>query len=249
MDQGTDIKSVLSKIAKLRALAKNNTSANEAAAAAAAADRLMQEHRIAEAQIESESGPACESIESIDALVSGKRSAWKERILSTLARNYECVFYMSNGRSLDNGKLSKKITYKVVGRKSDLDLVEYMYAWITSELERICKINHRGQGLSIALAFYEGAAEGLATALRQAKEASKVQATSSALVVLEKRQDQARAWVRDNVGHLRGSKSLSGSRSKNSDAYVNGYNTGMNLSAPKGISGQASSVRMLGKTS
>lgn len=74
-----------------------------------------------------------------------------------------------------------------------------------------------------------------------AKEASKVQATSSALVVLEKRKEQARDWIQSNVGRLGKAKSLAGSRAAGSDAWHDGYKTGLTLNAPKGMSGQASS--------
>lgn len=241
MDQNVNLQAVIAKVAKLRALAKNNSSANEAQAAAAAADRLIQEYRIAEAQIESESGPKEEGLESKEALSVGKRSVWKERILGALVNNYECMWYISNSYVHENGKASKKISYKVVGRKSDIELVEYMYAWIVGELERLCKANHKGKGLSVALSFYEGAAAGFHKALLDAKEASKVQATSSALVVLEKRKEQARDWIQSNVGRLGKAKSLAGSRAAGSDAWHDGYKAGLTLNAPKGMSGQASS--------
>jgi len=237
-ETSANLQAIIAKVAKLRALAKNNSSVHEAQAAAADADKLIQEHRIVEAQIESDEKSEESGIEAKDAFSAGKRSLWKEIILGSLVRSYECSWYISiSNEMVSPGKYAKRLSYRLVGRKDDIELVEYMYGWIVSELERICKIHHKGKGLGAAMAFYEGAATGFAQALKKAKEESRQQAASTALVRLEQREEQARTWVRQNVGTLKSVGALAGSRSKGSEAWHHGYQTGQSMNAPNAMNG------------
>jgi len=88
---------VIAKIQKLRALSANNTSIHEAASAAAMADKLIQEHRLAEAELEVIQGANAphDAIEECDMHTRGRRSAWHENILRTLVTCYNCTWYMS----------------------------------------------------------------------------------------------------------------------------------------------------------
>lgn len=88
---------VIEKIKKLRALAQS-TNAHEAANAAAAAERLLQEHRLSEAELEANDvetvGGAEEDAAPVDTL-GEKITRWKDLLLAALCRGHGCSWYFS----------------------------------------------------------------------------------------------------------------------------------------------------------
>jgi len=182
------IEAVLQKVRRLRALA-TSSNVHEAAAAAAAADRLIQEHRLSEAELESAGGP-CEAIgEDATPLetFAGRVTQWKSLLGNVLAKHYGCASYLDQ-----HGCTT---TVRIIGRPSDIVAVRDMYAWLTLEIERLAAANARGRAGKNA--YRLGAVMGISRGLRQSRATTpetKAPAGSTAMV-LEARTAEADRWM------------------------------------------------------
>src|SRR2546421_209940 len=118
---------VIEKVRKLRALATSQN-AHEAAAAAAAADKLIQEHRLSEAEL--------------------------------------------------HAHAPGQVVLRIYGTPSDIEIVRYMYAWLTTEAERL--VNHASvKGRTGRNSWFIGFVTGVREQLHAAKQATDVAATKA----------------------------------------------------------------------
>jgi hypothetical protein len=161
---------IIEKVKKLRQLAQSSN-ANEAANAAAAAERLIQEHRIAEAELESETEESVTPI--TDYLVEPGTSAisWRAQLISALCKGYSCAVWQSSKRV--EGTYRTKLAWGVVGAPDDVATVKYQYAFLTIEIIRLAaehpiklkgKREFNGAGPGTVVAHVASVAEYLALA-------------------------------------------------------------------------------------
>lgn len=170
---------ILDKIRKLRALA-TSSNVHEAAAAARAAERLIQEHEIAEAELLEERD---EPVESEQVATFGSRiPAWRSYLLSSLAQQYGCS-YVRLVRRL--GRTEQ--VYRAFGRRADLATLIYQYAFFVLEIDRLATAHARGKSRTWGRSFRLGAVVAIAQALRAARDEVRASASSSALVALDRR--------------------------------------------------------------
>ena len=173
---------VIAKVQKLRALA-TSSNANEAAAAAAAADKLIQEHRLSEAEIEASADVPFElPDEDPGPLLQQKsRQMWKWHLGSVISDHYDVAHY----------RMSKwdGHAFKMIGRPSDVATVRYMHAWLTAEIERLARPLLREMKASFCL----GAVLGIRDQLIASKKTATAAASEGAAIVLASRSEQADA--------------------------------------------------------
>lgn len=183
---------VIERVKKLLALSKSDN-ANEAAAAMAVAQRLMSEHQIAEAELET-----CEPDEraqvEVDPLdVGGVTLAyWKGSLGCGLAKIHGCRAWTTRG------KTGAKVLV-IVGRPSDVATVRYLYAWLVLETERLAQRNAMGGGRSYADSYRKGCVAGILAAMRQADSEVRATATGSALMRLDARRAECEALLPENL--------------------------------------------------
>ncbi len=122
---------ILDRVRKLLQLAQSDN-VNEAANAAAQAQALMSKHAIETASLET---PAIKDEQiaehEIQATEKTKKEAWKSSLSVALCEVNNLKYY--NYRSRGGFK------YMCIGRDSDVQIVRYMFAYLTSEIERLCK--------------------------------------------------------------------------------------------------------------
>jgi hypothetical protein len=216
------IDEVIEKVRKLRKLAGSDN-VNEAAAAAAAADRLIQEHGLAEAQLEAE-GQAEGEAPAEDATPGttwyGQTVTWQLNLISGLARHYGCSSYLITVcNETEAGVYKHGRAYKMIGRPSDVASVRYMYAWLVAEIEGLAQKN-TGNGRAWLNSFRIGCVVGVVEAMRAEKRAvidqARAAGASAAIVLVENRLAEAKA-VRDakhpdlkSSGNRRGPSDLGG---------------------------------------
>ncbi len=181
--------SIIEKIRKLLALSKS-TNANEAAAAAAKAQRLMTEHQIAEAELESgeQHERATLADDPIDTF-GWQTPQWKERLCGSLVQLNGCMCWKLS--RWERGTRVRKV--QIVGRPSDVATVRYLYAWLTAEIERLAQRNTKGRGRDYANSYRMGAVVGCVSAMQAADRQARQTAPSAALVRLDAREEEARA--------------------------------------------------------
>lgn len=216
------IEAVLKKVRGLRALA-TSSNVNEAAAAAAAADRLIQEHRLSEAELESAGGP-CEAIGEdatpIDAFQGRRLVSWKSTLCQVLTEHYGCACYFQRIGGLTG--------MHIVGRPSDLAAVRDMYAWLTLEIERLVATNASGRAGKNG--YRLGAVVGIREALLRSTKATGPTTgapTGSAAMVLQGRAEEASRWM--NAAHEMGKPDKSKLSVTDAAAFMAGRKAGANI--------------------
>jgi hypothetical protein len=238
----TNIESVIERINKLRALSKSDN-VNEAASAAAAANKLIDQHRLSESELEREDFEKEIIIRDNTPLYECARiTQWRATLTGVLAKHYSCAIYNSTGFRLNR--------YTLVGRKSDIDIVHYMYAWLSSEIERLSasaskgKNFDRSRGRVFAGSFSLGAVDGIGQQLNASRKEAAVDASATALVRLEARWAEADAFLHNTVDKL--VKPKQKPVMVNLNAYDKGIITGKNLHLGAKLN-QAQGVKLLGE--
>ena len=224
-----DIKTIIDKINKLRALSTSSNE-HEAAAAAAAADKLIQEHGLVEAQLESEGVIPKEAVAQDESPFASWREKrvpqWQRALAWGLVHHYNCSGIEANMR----GRVyeGQAAWIRIVGRKSDIEAARYMYAYLTVEIERLAQ-NNRGNGRHWLDSFRHGCVHGCLYAMKQAKEQVKKAApaaASAAIVLVDSRKDEAidllhKLYPKRGRGHVIGARGGSG--------YAEGHKEGRKL--------------------
>lgn len=220
---------VIDKIRQLRELSKSSN-IFEATAAAKAADKLLQKHRLTEEDLIARGVSQKEYPEDDSHVLyeTARIITWKSILASVLARHYGCALW--DGVSYETGhKVSR---YKLVGRKSDMEMVRYLFAWLVFEIERLCKLSCKGKGHIVSQSFCEGAVSGIKQQLDKSKEEIKQEANQSgqslALVRIDERLSESRTALYSLHKNLKVDKSVS-YRRLNQDAYNNGISAGKNI--------------------
>jgi hypothetical protein len=232
---------VLQRIKKLLSLAESSNE-NEAAAAASKAQELMFKHNL---EVSDVAGIDLKPDEKVDEhnfdLDAGesKLANWRSWLFSAVAETSLCQPYISRS-SRGYGKRGK-LYGRVIGRKSDVEVAQYTYSWLTNELERLSKQYMANQiywdqydSRKMRRSWLEGAAIGVSRKLRNDFNARKVETEqSTALVVV--RDKEIQDWMDDHGLKLGSRQSTVSSQDRR--AYAAGFQTGSNLSMTRGVSG------------
>lgn len=154
------------KVAALFRLAERPGTPEEGAAAVAAATALMEKYEVEQAALALD-GEAFEPDEDLMDFtdmgdgqldIMGRRlSWWRSRLASALARAngaYTFTAHRRAGRSIE-----------IVGKPSAVEVVRYMYAWLSRELQRLCAEQGKGMGQVWRREFMDGAVAELSTRL------------------------------------------------------------------------------------
>ena len=115
---------ILEKIKKLMALAEDQANVHEAASAAAMAQKLMEEHRVQEAELDLGSDEP-EEIRSDTLGVEDGPSLreWRTNLGSVVCNANDCRFYLTPGHQW-SGRLGR---FKIVGRPGNIQTAQYMF--------------------------------------------------------------------------------------------------------------------------
>jgi hypothetical protein len=127
---------IVSRIRKMLELSRKNNSPEEAASAAAMAQELMFKYQISEADITIEERVA-EDV--VDDEIGGddkvKKDVWKASLANSIAKAFGCKMY--TWRDYAGG--TNKVSYKVVGIKSVVQTVSYMFGYLSAEIDRLAE--------------------------------------------------------------------------------------------------------------
>jgi len=139
---------IIDRIRKLLALASNNPSPAEAASAAAMAQRLAFEAKLELASIEvDDEAPDAEPVTEETLLETHQRVNWASQLVSGIASANGCRTVYTWG--ILRGKRSRKLN--ILGRRTDVQTVAYLYGYLRGEIERLCKAGLQEQRQSLSL--------------------------------------------------------------------------------------------------
>jgi Protein of unknown function (DUF2786) len=217
---------VIDRVRKLLALAGNNTSAAEAAAAAAKANKLIDEYRLSSVDYEETEVNTQEPIEEDPDYIyeSGKVTAWRCLLIKVLCRHYGVAHW--NDTSYATGR--KVSRYRLVGRRSDIGFVRYLNTYLTSECIRLSQAEAKGMGRVFVASYCEGFVNGVAEQLKVSRVEAKANASSSAIVKIDARQQEAREEMYKLHTNLRTVKSASYAQ-HDKMAFAAGQQRGKNI--------------------
>lgn len=183
---------IIEKVRKLLALSASNN-VNEAAAAAALANKLIDANRLSEADLEDVVTENIEPIEedSEHIYVTSKVTGWKSTLITNLAKHYGCAIY-NDAVIISNRKQSR---YRMVGRRSDLGITRYMFNWLLVEIQRLADITVKGCGRVTIASYCMGFVHGIIDQLKISRSEASKDASSSALIKINAREDEAKKMM------------------------------------------------------
>lgn len=191
----SDISSVIDRVKKLLALT-TSSNANEAAAAAAVANKLIDQYRLAASELETSSEDHEEVFEDSAPLYeSGRITQWKSSLACHLAKHYGCAIY--------NAKGFRQNLFKLVGRKSDIEIIRYMFSWLSIEIDRLSDQASKGRGFNrsagkvFSNSFCSGAVVGISNQLETSRKEVAQTVSSVAMVRLNLRLEEAIDFMND----------------------------------------------------
>jgi hypothetical protein len=196
MNPEAPLSAILEKVRKLRALATSSNE-HEAAAAAAAAERIIQEHRLSEAEVEAGGeAPTEKASDGHEPITTHAKRApyWRKYLVSGLSSRHGCATYL---RYAGGGGWA----HQIVGRKSDVETVRYLFAWLSLEIDRLAGL-HKGEGRAWLNSYRVGAVAGCLEAMAVAEREIRAQAhvTSTAIVRVDARREEAKAALPGGLG-------------------------------------------------
>ena len=235
------IENVIAKVQKLLALSKSSN-ANEAAAAANAANKLIDQYRLSVADLSEDSAEIDPMMEDSGVVYeTGRIVPWKQSLVVTLSQHYGCATFISlvypTGR-----KVSR---FKLVGRKSDIAIVNYMFAYLASECARLCEKEAHGRGKVFANSYCVGFVAGIRQQLSESRKEAEKEATGTAIVAINNRHKEASEFM-NKLHKLKNAKG-SNSSQIDSNAYMAGLRQGKATHLGAALnSGNSTGVRLLG---
>lgn len=211
---------ILETVRKLRAMA-TSSNPNEAAAFAAQADRLIQKHRLEEAELEAASGES-ETIDlSKEPLFTAQRMRpWRVALGVVLCRQYSVACY-SHCLPTSEGY---RWGFRMVGTPSDVATVRDSYEHLHAEITRLSTLERDS--------FRYGCVAGISQAFDAQRKVIASPGAGPGAMVLVSRAAQAEAKKVELVGKLPKGHAPTGQHDR--DAYERGRSVGKTLS-PKPV--------------
>ncbi len=229
---------IIDKVRKLLALSQS-ANAHEAASAAAKANQLIDEYRLSVGQLTpNEASATVDPIETASEplLHSNRAMTWRKSLAIRLARHYGCFVWNSP-------RPRAAINYQVAGRKSDIEVLNYMFAYISTECDRITLATAKGRGRTFAESYRRGFVDGVLSQLDASRQTvAKASSDPQALVKLDDRTQDARRHVESST-HLSKGKAVTASRT-DSTAFQSGRSAGRSMHLGASLS-SASRTRLL----
>lgn len=181
---------IITKIKDLFALASSTSSLDEAATATALAQKLLDKYQLSLADLASSNQ---ENI--IEQFVSKNKrcTTWKGILINYLASsNYTKALFIPG------------FGYKLIGRKSDIELVSYFWNSIVVQIEQLTDNaikNGVGSGKSFSNSFKSGASQTVINRLKVAREESKKEAEQTeqgkkGLIWLSKKNEEVEQYLK-----------------------------------------------------
>ena len=204
---------ILAKIQKLLNLSKGTNSRDEAATAAAQAARLMAEHDLAQADLDTHVEAEDTTVEHADLLVASALPTWKYAIANIVGQHFGVFVVQAKVRTVHSktGRPCIRQTLRALGAPTDLIAHRYLYTFLVTEIDRLCDLEGKGMGRTWRNNFRLGAVEVIDLRLKEQRavmvfEARTGAADSRALARIDTaltRPMRARALARNTLGRLR----------------------------------------------
>lgn len=189
---------VADKVRKLLALSQSSNP-HEAAAAAAAAERLMQAHRLSEAELGDPGDPSPIESEDFERMRAGLVT-WRALLANEIARLHGCALLERRPAGQP-----RPVTLLIYGEPGDVAAVRVLYSWARREVEAVTTKSCRLGGLrgtdreTWRNSFRLGCVTGICDGMIEAARRVRADASSTALAVVDQRLARADQAVAGEV--------------------------------------------------
>lgn len=236
-----DIQSIIDKIQKLQALSKSPANENEALAATAIANKLIDQYRLSQAELEIK-GEVEEPLEEDGSFIyeSGKVTVWKLDLVHVLVKHYGLSVW--NNRTFKTGRQVSR--FKLVGRKSDIDVAKYMFSWLVLQCQQLADKEAKGKGRVYIASYCSGFVNGVSFQLKLSRSDVQKETSSAAIVKIDERGLASKKFMNELHSNLIMSKPLGGGH-LNYNAFDKGQIKGKNIHL--GSSLDANNSKLLNK--
>lgn len=227
---------IIEKIKKLLALA-NSSNEHEAALAASHAQRLLSEHNLAMADIESSVKP--DKADKVEATASKTLPKWVRHLSAGVCTAFDC-------QAIHHPAVGKM---SFIGVGADVQIAAYTFAYLDKTVRRLCSnyvkyhINDRlpnRQRELMRQSYYLGAVSTIITRLREQKVQTPI--TPGALVPVKE------ALIKKTMSEMGPTRTVRSRRSYiNTHAYSKGQQDGQQVGIHKGIGSGSAMPRSISK--
>jgi hypothetical protein len=234
--ENVNLKAILEKAAKIKALADRAGTPEEAANAAAKLQAMMLRYNLTEQAVEENLNDNEDKYvkEGFELNENRNHKGWAASLYYQIAKANQCesLFYPGTARM------------SIVGRKHNIEMVNYLYGYLSQKIKSLAENAARGSSSPgrYRRAFCLGAVSTVGKRLRdEVNNVVKEEASYGALMVVEKQlveKEFKKHFPRTRKG---GSSSIG-----NGDAYAEGRAAGRNISLRGGIGSSSKSVGLLG---
>lgn len=215
--------SIIEKVKRLQALSKSSN-LNEAMNAAAIANRLIDEHRLTEEDLDD--NPMVDDLDPV--YETGKITTWKNNLVILVAGHYGCAVYIA--QTYPNGR--KYSSYHLVGKKSDIEIAKYMIIYFMNQCDNLSGIHARGKGRIYANSFCLGFVSGVVQKLNESRKDIESKSGSD-IIHLDSRKMEAANFLMKKE-NLKKIDQHSNAR-YDSSGYNNGFKSGKGLEVNSGL--------------
>ena len=231
-----DLKAILEKAAKIKALADRAGTPEEAANAAAKLQAMMLRYNLTEQAVEENLSENLDKYtkEEFELNENRNHKGWTSSLYWSIAKANQCesLFY------------PKSVKMGIVGRKHNIDMVNYLYGYLSTEIKRQAAKASKGEYKpgTFNRAFCLGAVSTVRKRLNEEVEnVVREEPKYGDLIVVEKQ--LVRQEFKKHFPHTRsGGSSSIGSRG----GYAAGQAAGRNIGLRGGITGGSKGVALLG---
>src|SRR5437660_4654262 len=229
---------ILERIQKLLALTEaRGATPEEAASAAAKAQALLFEHHLTMARVEvnGHNGEKKEGYDKTDFLLNATRFSlsWHRCLLTGICEaNFAEAIYGNGAKAY------------IIGRKSDVEVIVYLYQYLSREIERLADLTRRQEGVlknkgRWKVSFCYGAAITIKERLNETQATQAAASPASQALVVMTAEDLAKAVS----GYFPRLRQLRGGRISNTDGYYRGQTAGRSIDIRPGV-GQSRNGRL-----
>lgn len=225
------------KLKNLLHLAKNAATDGEAAAAAAQAAKIAEKYRIEIATLDGIGEVEERTVKAEDPLFSAMNNIhWKVDLASYICMYNGCKMLIWSTYKKDSFGETKRIKeYLLFGKPSDIQVVRYLFAYLSVELIRLSKQVSKGKGKSFSNSYLRGAVQGVKEQLKTAQQEAREGISTTALVKIDKRLADAKAEM--NRLFSNNKKITSTGVINDANAYNRGMADGRNVHLGKSLNG------------
>jgi len=215
---------ILERARALQTLRDRASNRHESEAAARALAGLLDKHQLAEAAIPADASQEPQLDK--EPLYTYRRViAWKMLLARVLGTHYGVAVFRQKTFFQKRRRAGSECGILMAGRPDDIAIVRYMFAWLSVEGMRLLNMDPASSGRAFRQSYMTGFVAGIKVQLVEARKVAWAGASSTALAVLQSREERAVA-VAESELTIRGKGIAPPEQHHDTRGYLHGFSEG-----------------------